>query len=220
MADHKEYWSTESDQGSIRISEDVVASIAALAASETDGVSGLYSSVTRDIVSFLSKKNLSKGVRVELGEEDTVKVEISFLALFGHNICEVAKQVQDNVKSQIESMTGPACGRDQCTRRRRDLRACGRGKGRRAGGKGRRAGGKAGADRRKACRGAGRKRGRVNPEKCAVSVGLAAHFLCPVRRTRKRHGQHRTRKSGSALRKFCAPVQLCGIALAFFCKIG
>ena len=51
-------------------------------------------------------KNLSKGVRVELGEEDTVKVEISFLALFGHNICEVAKQVQDNVKSQIESMTG------------------------------------------------------------------------------------------------------------------
>ena len=104
MADHKEYWSTESDQGSIRISEDVVASIAALAASETDGVSGLYSSVTRDIVSFLSKKNLSKGVRVELGEGDTVKVEISFLALFGHNICEVAKQVQDNVK--IESMTG------------------------------------------------------------------------------------------------------------------
>ena len=103
MADHKEYWSTESDQGSIRISEDVVASIAALAASETDGVSGLYSSVTRDIV---SKKNLSKGVRVELGEEDTVKVEISFLALFGHNICEVARQVQDNVKSQIESMTG------------------------------------------------------------------------------------------------------------------
>ena len=91
MADHMEYWSTESDQGSIRISEDVVASIAALAASETDGVSGLYSSVTRDIVSFLSKKNLSKG---------------SFLALFGHNICEVARQVQDNVKSQIESMTG------------------------------------------------------------------------------------------------------------------
>ena len=106
MADHKEYWSTESDQGSIRISEDVVASIAALSASETKGVSGLYSSLTRDIVSFLSKKNLSKGVRVELGEEDTVKVEISFLALFGHNICEVAKQVQDNVKSQIESMTG------------------------------------------------------------------------------------------------------------------
>lgn len=165
MADHKEYWSTESNQGSIRISEDVVASIAALAASETDGVSGLYSSVTRDIVSFLSKKNLSKGVRVELGEGDTVKVEISFLALFGHNICEVAKQVQDNVKSQIESMTGLHVVEINVHVGGRDLRACGRGKGRRAGGKGRRAGGKAGADRRKACRGAGRKRGRVNPGK-------------------------------------------------------
>ena len=171
MADHKEYWSTESDQGSIRISEDVVASIAALAASETDGVSGLYSSVTRDIVSFLSKKNLSKGVRVELGEEDTVKVEISFLALFGHNICEVARQVQDNVKSQIESMTGLHVVEIN-VHVGGDLRACGRGKGRRAGGK-------AGADRREACRGAGGKRGRVNSEKCAVSVGLAAHFFMP-----------------------------------------
>lgn len=86
MADHKEYWSTESDQGSIRISEDVVASIAALATSETAGVSGLYSTLTSDIVNFLSKKNLSKGVRVELGDEDTVKIEIGFLALFGSRV--------------------------------------------------------------------------------------------------------------------------------------
>ena len=106
MADHKEYWSTESDQGSIRISEDVVASIAALATSETAGVSGLYSTLTSDIVGFLSKKNLSKGVRIEIGEEGTVKIEIGFLALFGHNICEVAKQVQENVRSSVESMTG------------------------------------------------------------------------------------------------------------------
>ncbi len=106
MADHKEYWSTESDQGSIRISEDVVASIAALATSETAGVSGLYSTLTSDIVSFLSKKNLSKGVRIEIDEDGTVKIEIGFLALFGHNICEVAKQVQENVRSSVESMTG------------------------------------------------------------------------------------------------------------------
>ncbi len=108
MADHnhKEYWITEGEEGTIRISEDVVASIAALAASDTAGVSGLYSSLTSDIVGFLSKKNLAKGVRIELGEENTVKVEISFLALFGHNICDVAKQVQQNVRSSVESMTG------------------------------------------------------------------------------------------------------------------
>lgn len=106
MADHKEYWSTQGDQGSIRISEDVVASIAALATSETEGVSGLYSSLTSDIVSFLSKKNLSKGVRIEIGDEDNVQIEVGFLALFGHNICDVAKRVQQNIKSSVESMTG------------------------------------------------------------------------------------------------------------------
>lgn len=106
MADHKDYWSTTGDQGSIKISEDVVASIAAFAASETEGVGGLYSSLTNDIVSFLSKKNLSKGVRIDLREDGTVGVEIGFLALFGHNICDVAKLVQENVKSAVESMTG------------------------------------------------------------------------------------------------------------------
>ena len=106
MADHKEYWSTTGDQGTIKISEDVVASIAALSASETEGVGGLYSSLTEDIVGFLSKKNLSKGVRIELGDGDTVQIEIGFLALFGFNICDVAKQVQQNVKTSVESMTG------------------------------------------------------------------------------------------------------------------
>lgn len=106
MAEHKDYWTTAGDQGAIRISEDVVASIAALAASETEGVSGLYSSFTNDIASFLGKKNLSKGVRVALGEEDTVEVEICYLAKFGYNISEVAKKVQQAIRSSIEAMTG------------------------------------------------------------------------------------------------------------------
>ena len=105
MADHKEYWSTESDQGSIRISEDVVASIAALAASETDGVSGLYSSVTRDIVSFLSKKNLSKGVRIAM-EDGNVIVSVALNIAYGYSIPEVSQKVQEKVKNAIETMTG------------------------------------------------------------------------------------------------------------------
>lgn len=106
MAEHKEYWSTENDQGCVRISEDVVASIAAIAAAEVEGVGGLYSSLTSDLVGFLSKKNLAKGVRIELGEADTVRIEIGFLALFGHNIRAVAEQVQSSVKTAVESMTG------------------------------------------------------------------------------------------------------------------
>lgn len=99
------YWSTTGDQGTIKISDDVVASIAALAAAETEGVSGLYSSLTSDIASFLGKKNLSKGVKVEF-EGDTVLIEIGFLATYGCNIRDVAQDVQKAVKSSIESMTG------------------------------------------------------------------------------------------------------------------
>ena len=58
MADHKEYWFTESDQGSIRELWSIVASIAALSASETKGVSGLYSSLTSDIVGFIRSKRI------------------------------------------------------------------------------------------------------------------------------------------------------------------
>lgn len=106
MADHKEYWSTTGDQGTIKISEDVVASIAALTAAETDGVSGLCSSLTNDLAGLLGKKNMTKGVRVEFVGEDAVMLEIGFLAKFGFPIRDVAKAVQENVQSAVKSMTG------------------------------------------------------------------------------------------------------------------
>ena len=97
----------KNDIGTIYITEDVMLKVVGYAALECYGIVAMSSKRAKDgLVQWLGRENLSKGVRVELGEEDTVKVEISFLALFGHNICEVAKQVQDNVKSQIESMTG------------------------------------------------------------------------------------------------------------------
>lgn len=106
MAEHKEYWVTEGDQGTIKISEEVVASIAALAATETEGVSGLCAGLTTEIASFLGKKNPNKGVKVLIGDDDTVAVEVSFLAKFGHSVREVAGEVQVAVKNAIESMTG------------------------------------------------------------------------------------------------------------------
>ncbi|RKJ79075.1 Asp23/Gls24 family envelope stress response protein [Butyricicoccus sp. 1XD8-22] len=106
MADHKEYWSTTGDQGTIKISEDVVASIAALTAAETEGVSGLCASLTSELAGLLGRKNMSKGVRVEFVGEDAVMLEIGFLAEFGCPIREVARQVQENVRSAVKSMAG------------------------------------------------------------------------------------------------------------------
>ena len=105
MAENKAYWTSDGDQGSVRISEDVIASIAAIAASEIPGVGSLYSGIGTNVAEFLGKKNLAKGVKVEF-HGDLVEVEISFLAEFGYNIREVSKQVQSAVRSSIESMTG------------------------------------------------------------------------------------------------------------------
>lgn len=106
MADHKDYWVTAGDQGTIKISEDVVASIAALAATEIDGVGGLAVGLTAEIASLLGKKNQNKGVRVQLGEQDTVCVELGILVKFGKSVGEVALEVQKAVQAAIESMTG------------------------------------------------------------------------------------------------------------------
>ena len=106
MAEHKDYWVTAGDQGTIKISEDVVASIAALAATETEGVGGLSACLTAEIASLLGKKSQNKGVRVQLGEQDTVGVELSILVEFGKSVGEVALAVQKAVKAAVESMTG------------------------------------------------------------------------------------------------------------------
>ncbi|MGN1030965.1 MAG: Asp23/Gls24 family envelope stress response protein [Butyricicoccaceae bacterium] len=105
MADSREYWSVAGDQGTVKISEDVVASIAALAAAETPGVSTLCSSKVTNVAEMLGKKNLSKGIKVEF-HGDQVDVGVWMLAKYEYNILEVAREVQSAVGAAIKSMTG------------------------------------------------------------------------------------------------------------------
>ncbi len=105
MADNKDYWASVQEQGSVRISEDVIASIAALAASEVGGVSSLSSGFGSDIAELLGKRNLSKGVKIQFSG-DEVSIDIYLLIKYGHVICEVAGKVQESVITAVESMTG------------------------------------------------------------------------------------------------------------------
>ena len=97
------YWSSEDDQGVIRISEEVVASIAAIAVTETEGVSGLCSSL--DIAELLGKRNLSKGIKITF-VENNVTIETGIMVQYGMSVLQVAKAVQNNVKTAVESMSG------------------------------------------------------------------------------------------------------------------
>ena len=105
MSESKDYLVHDVEKGTVNISEEVVAAIAAVAVSEVEGVFGLSSSFTSDLKELLGKKNLSKGVKLTI-EEDVVAVECFVVVAYGYEIPAVASAIQDNVKSAVESMTG------------------------------------------------------------------------------------------------------------------
>ena len=106
MAEHKEYYTQEMENGSIQISEDVVASVTGMAVLEVEGVCGLSSSIGTDIAEMLGMKTLSKGVRLSTTETGALRIDCDVVSKFGQNIFELAKNVQENVKSSVESVTG------------------------------------------------------------------------------------------------------------------
>ena len=81
MSENREYVSRSDELGNIHISGEVLASIAAAAALEVEGVSGLSANLGSDIAELLSnKKNLTKGVHIQV-EDEQVTVELAVLML-------------------------------------------------------------------------------------------------------------------------------------------
>lgn len=91
--------------GDIQIADEVIAIIAALAATEVEGVAKMYGNITNELVSKLGMKNLSKGVKVLVTPED-VKVDLSLELKYGYSVIDVSGKVQEKVKQAIETMTG------------------------------------------------------------------------------------------------------------------
>ena len=106
MADNRKTFKIKSDQvGDVRIADEVVAIIAGLATTEVEGVSSMAGNITNESVSRLGMKNLSKGILVEVMENE-VKVDVAINIAYGYSLPEVSAKVQDKVKNAIENMTG------------------------------------------------------------------------------------------------------------------
>ncbi|MDB5084327.1 MAG: Asp23/Gls24 family envelope stress response protein [Bacilli bacterium] len=93
------------DMGHVKIANEVIEIIAGLAATEVHGVAGMAGGVVGGIADLLGRKNLSKGVKVEVGQKQCA-VDVSIVAEYGVKIPEIATEIQNNVKRAIESMTG------------------------------------------------------------------------------------------------------------------
>lgn len=98
--------STETaDGGRIIFADDVVATIAALAVADVEGVSAMSGGMVEGITEMLGKKNITKGVKVEVGSEEAA-VDISVSIKYGYKIKDVCEKIQLAVKNAIETMTG------------------------------------------------------------------------------------------------------------------
>ncbi len=93
------------DEGSIKIADEVVSIITGLAATEIEGVAGMSGGIAGGIADILGRKNLSKGVKVDVDEE-SASVDVYVIIEYGKAIPDVAWQIQDNVKQAVEGMTG------------------------------------------------------------------------------------------------------------------
>lgn len=96
---------TEFQHGQIKMADEVVAIIAALAATEVKGVKAMSGGIVDGIAEVLRRKNLTKGVKVEVGEKEAA-VDLNIIVEYGAKIPEVALAIQDSVSKSIESMTG------------------------------------------------------------------------------------------------------------------
>ena len=95
----------DSSKGEVKIADEVVAIIAALAATEVEGVASMAGNITNELISRLGMKNLSKGVKVDV-LEGIVTVSLALNLKYNYSIVEVSARVQEKVKNAIENMTG------------------------------------------------------------------------------------------------------------------
>ena len=95
----------EASKGEIKIADEVVAIIAALAATEVEGVASMAGNITNELIGKLGMKNLSKGVKVDV-LEGIVTVSLALNLKYNYSIVEVSARVQEKVKNAIENMTG------------------------------------------------------------------------------------------------------------------
>lgn len=95
----------KTEQGNIKISDEAIASIVAIAAKQVSGVIDMDGGPVSTLAESLGVKNATKGIKVDINNEN-VSVEINIIVAFGIDISDIASQVQDKVKEAIEKMTG------------------------------------------------------------------------------------------------------------------
>ena len=89
----------------IKISDEVIITIASVAVSEIEGVSGTGTGIVEGFARMFGKKPSAGGIKVTIAEND-VAIDMNVIMKYGVRIPEVAWNIQDAVKKEVELMTG------------------------------------------------------------------------------------------------------------------
>ncbi len=92
-------------QARVRVTNDVIAAIAGIAAIEVQGVSAMSGGLAGGITERFGKKSLGRGVRLEM-KDTNVNLDLYVVVRYGYKIPEVASRIQSRVKETVETMTG------------------------------------------------------------------------------------------------------------------
>ncbi len=106
MAENKQYITQLQENGSVMISQEVIASIAAQSVLEVEGVNTIGCKPGVDLAEIIAKKTWGKGLKITIGTDDEVYIDCSVVVNYGHSVVNVAKAVQDAITGAIGSMVG------------------------------------------------------------------------------------------------------------------
>ena len=94
------------DVSNVQISNEVISTIAGVAAMEVEGVHALSSSrSTNNIKDIIYKKSPSKGVTVESDEFGAIKITVNIIVKYNYKIQDVAVAVQEQISRSVADMT-------------------------------------------------------------------------------------------------------------------
>lgn len=106
MSEMREYITQVQENGTVQISEEVVATIVLNALTEIEGYAGLSTKPGSDIAELIGKKNWGKGIKVTITEHNELYIDCNICIFYGSSVMAVAKSIQENVASALESSTG------------------------------------------------------------------------------------------------------------------
>ncbi|MQN02380.1 MAG: Asp23/Gls24 family envelope stress response protein [Lachnospiraceae bacterium] len=90
----------------VTVTDEVMTTIAGLAASDVEGIAYIGNGLTRENITKAGARNLSKGIHIIREEDGSITVRLAVVIKYGYEVPKVSRDIQEKVKSSVASMTG------------------------------------------------------------------------------------------------------------------